>query len=121
MVPQLSILVVDDDRTVLGTVAEVIETEGHRCFQASSANQALELATRHPIQASILDMHLGENTGLEILIRLQVVHQHLPAILMSGDLTAAIRQKAMNIGFLRVLDKPLDLAHLRHAVHQLVG
>lgn len=120
MVQGLSILVVDDDRSVLGTVAEVVETEGHRCWQATCAEQALEIAANRPIEASILDMHLGETTGLEILLRLRRLHGLLPAVLMSGALTAEIRLEAERLGVCRVLDKPLDLAHLRSAVHQLV-
>ena len=116
----LSILVVDDDRGVLGTVVEVIETAGHSCFRASTPTEALEIAALHELQATVLDMHLGGSvTGLEILGRLRGIHRRLAAILMSGDLTAEIRMEAGKVGVKSVLGKPIDLAALRDAVDRL--
>ncbi|HGY90783.1 MAG TPA: response regulator [Planctomycetes bacterium] len=117
----ISILVVDDDRPVLLTVQEIVEELGHRCFAADSMSMAFEIAAHHLIQAAIMDMHLGDATGLETLRRLRRLYSPLDCVLMSGDFTQEIRREAEQLGVRGVLEKPLDLENVRTAVRALAS
>ncbi|MCA9319503.1 MAG: response regulator [Planctomycetes bacterium] len=115
----LSILVVDDDQPVLHTVADVVEALGHACFRAYSVEEALNIAAQHLIQATILDLNIGEDDGLSTLRQLLRLNASLRAVLMSGALTDEVRAEAGRLGVRRVLDKPLNLEDLRGAVYRL--
>lgn len=114
-----NILVVDDDVRVLDSLRDFLEHDGFVCFSARCPSEALEIATAQRIEASILDQFLGPRTGLETLIELRRIHAELAAILMSGNLTPAIVAQANQLGRVTVLDKPLELAHLRVAISRL--
>ena len=110
---------VDDDVHLLETVSSVLEREGLTCYRATCPTEALEIASRQEIETAILDMFLGQRTGLETLLELRRFQASVAAILMSGNLTAEIREEASRMGVQEVLDKPLVLADLRKAVSRL--
>ncbi len=114
-----NILVVDDDVRVLGSLSELLERDGFNCFPARCPSEALEIAASHELEASILDHFLGARTGLQTLIELRRIHAELAAILMSGNLTPDIVNEARRLGRVTVLDKPIEIAHLRVAISRL--
>ena len=114
-----NILLVDDDVRLLATMDDALERDGLICYRASCPREAVELALRHQIDATILDMFLGSRTGLQTLVELREIHQSLAAILMSGHLTTEIRMEAQELGVSCLLDKPIALGDLRRAVSSL--
>ncbi len=114
-----NILLVDDDIRLLATMNDALEREGLNCYRASCPREAVELAQRHRIDATILDMFLGSRTGLQTLMELREIHHALAAILMSGHLTEEIRLEAKIMGVTCLLDKPIELGNLRRAVSNL--
>jgi DNA-binding response OmpR family regulator len=67
----------------------------------------------------LLDFHLPETTGPELLQQLGAVRP-LPSILMSGLANPAEVAAAQRAGFFTFLRKPLDLNRLRQSLEMLI-
>ena len=78
------VLIVDDDPE-FGLVAKsLIEVEGFSGRLALAAPEALELASNESFDVVLLDLMLGETSGLDLLRTLKSHHPQLPIILVTA-------------------------------------
>ncbi|MBN1342826.1 MAG: response regulator [Phycisphaerae bacterium] len=81
-----TVLIVDDEDTVLDVSRRVLERAGVRVLTAASGREAIETFTAHAgeINAVLLDMSLEDLTGQEVCLRLRRVRRDVKVLLMSG-------------------------------------
>ena len=117
-----TLLLVDDNGSVLTTLAFVFEGRGYRTWTASSGEKALELAERETIDAALVDLHMPGMDGVTACQRLGemgVRQGHpLPTWLMSGALTMAAENHAKESGVIGVFKKPFDTDVFLQAVEK---
>ncbi|HEX5725735.1 MAG TPA: sigma-54 dependent transcriptional regulator [Longimicrobiaceae bacterium] len=102
-----SILIVDDEPNIRRMLGSLLRAEGFRTREAGSARGALaEVAAEEP-DAVLLDLYLGEESGLEALPRLQEAAPELPVVMMSGRATLSDAVKATQLGAFHFIEKPL--------------
>ena len=115
------ILVVDDDELVRQSAGGLLESWGCKPIVAASGREAVELLGGQAPDLVITDFHLGE--GERAADVLAQVHRScgrdVPAILISGDVTAPTRDRARELG-LPVLDKPVRPMALRALASRLL-
>jgi CheY-like chemotaxis protein len=81
----LVVIVVDDDSLVLTNMAAMLEDLGHRVFEASSAQHALDILHREsPIDLVITDHAMPQVTGLELIQQVRAEWPTMPVILATG-------------------------------------
>lgn len=110
----LRVLLVEDDAGVRAATYLLLKTAGYEVVPAASCAEALEcLKTQQPIHILITDFHLGpECTGADIIYSLrQELGLTLPAILMSGDTSTALRRLAHDAQ-LNIVSKPIQADQL---------
>jgi CheY-like chemotaxis protein len=80
-------LVVDDDRTVRGLLAEVLAVEGYAVLQAASGPEGLQLAREHHPQVVLLDLQLPPTSGMAVLdeLRRSEATRYIPVVVVSGE------------------------------------
>lgn len=103
------ILVVDDDRLVLTTLAEGLRSAGYEVTRAGSGEEALELLERHDTREAdlaLLDVRMPGISGLELARRLQA-RRTLPFLFLSAFDDRAMVREAVEHGALGYLVKPL--------------
>ncbi len=66
----MNILVIDDDASLRRTLRVSLEVLGHEAVEAPDAAGALELLARRPFEIALLDLHLAQEHGLDLLPRL---------------------------------------------------
>ncbi|HZB93677.1 MAG TPA: NahK/ErcS family hybrid sensor histidine kinase/response regulator [Stellaceae bacterium] len=119
-----SILCIDDEPGVLDGMRMLLEGWGCRVHLAAGLAEALRLdaAELARLDAVIVDYHLNaEADGLRSLAELrQRCGVLLPAILITADRSASVREAAHRQG-LRVLNKPVKPAALRALVTRLIA
>ncbi|MCC6672205.1 MAG: response regulator [Planctomycetes bacterium] len=115
-----SILLVEDDQTLRASLVEILASRGLHVFAAGRGSEAVELARSLPLDFSILDMHLPEMTGLEVLRRIAREVRPLPSIMMSGNATSEEAQAALSAGAFTFLRKPLELNQFMASVESLI-
>ena len=74
----------------------------------------LELAREHLPALVLLDLHLPDISGDEVLQRLRddPVTAKIPVVIVSADATPGQIQRLLNAGALAYLTKPIDVAEL---------
>ena len=112
-----TILLVDDDPSVLSCTRRCLERSGYRVRIASDPSQVL--ATEKGLDGvdlMLLDYRMPGMTGLELLDGLRRTGNGVKCILLSAFLNDEVRRQARELGVDRVLDKPPSLGDLREAL-----
>jgi CheY-like chemotaxis protein len=116
-VKRCSVLVVDDDPSILTTVAEILDLEGFPVATAANGAEALEVVERQAPTIVLLDMRMPVLDGWGFVQALQERGRVLPVLVMTA--AQDTRRWAEEIGAAGYLAKPFDLNDLLNAVENL--
>ena len=105
--PHLSILIVDDDRQVLLSTAEWLQTYGHRLATAGNVREATEKAGRQVFDLALVDLRLGAESGMDVLHFLRKKSPETSVVMISGHGTIDTAMDAVRQGAYDFLTKPL--------------
>ena len=106
------VLHVDDDRINSLLFMEACRfAPGVEVETAASGAEALELALRCRPDLLVIDLHLPDTTGYDLLgsLRRQLGRPELPAFLCTADDAAQVEQPAREAGFAGCWTKPVEL------------
>jgi DNA-binding response OmpR family regulator len=115
-------MVVDNDRTVLELLQIRLEVAGFRAFIVRDGRQALDLVQQIRPAAMIVDAHLGESDGCEIVsaIRARCPEMHFPIVMTGRGLTADDVRRALSCGAQNCLAKPFSGADAVERIGRLL-
>src|SRR5205809_8032022 len=113
-----SVLLIDDDADVLRAVGDYFDRIGYEVGRAETAQAGLEAFDRLRPDVVILDLHLPDVGGLEVLERLRSRGGSVIRLTGQGDIGTAVR--AMHLGAEHFLTKPVDLNRLGAAAARVV-
>ena len=118
---QPCVLIIDDEPNVRLTYRVTLETEGFEVQEASDASAALRELADKDFDLAILDMRMPEMDGLELLESMRERNIQTPVVIITayGDVPHAVR--AMKLGAIDFLQKPLTPEALRSAVGEILG
>lgn len=110
------LLLVDDDRLILATLANGLRDAGYEVTTAESVDDAEALLTSslRP-DLAIIDVRMPGRDGLELAERLRSL-DHIPFLMLSAYSDALTVERASGFGALGYLVKPLDVVQIRPAV-----
>jgi DNA-binding NtrC family response regulator len=108
-----TVLVVDDERSLRLLCRVNLELEGHRVLEAATLAEARALVEQETLDVILLDVHLGNDDGLELLDELEALDIPSRVVLLSGTSEIGAEVRARVDG---VIGKPFDLARLTAAV-----
>ena len=114
------ICVVDDDDAVRDSLELFLSMKGLEVLTYSSGQQLLDKEGRVFPQLLILDIHMPEMDGFELLSHLRQRGMDAPVIFMSGLGDRAIELRAENSGVAAFFNKPIDPHGLYQKVVQLI-
>ena len=116
--PCARVIAVDDSEDTVMVVRALLAADGHHCRIATCGRDAVSLCQREPFDCMLLDMNLGDTTGLAVAERLA----HMPGarpphiILMSGrpreEFLSALRNGLIDA----YMPKPAEMESLLAAV-----
>lgn len=112
------VLVVDAEPLVGEMIHRALATHGFEPIVASSPEEAIEIARRHPIALLVTDLMMPGMTGIELASQLRSLHGRVPVILMSGTPDAAALAIDPPSTFIA---KPFALAALASAAASLIA
>src|SRR5207249_2379950 len=116
-----TLLVVDDEPSILLAFRRAFRDTPVEVVTASSADEGLTLARDRQPDAVVMDIHLPGMTGLEALSRFRELDPHSPIILISGKGTTDTAIEAMKRGAYDYLLKPLELPQLRQVLDRALA
>lgn len=110
------VLVVDDEPHVRLNYRVALETEGYDVVEANSGKAALEQLVDRRFGLAILDMRMPEMDGLELLTRMRENKIGVPVVIVTAYSDVPHAVKAMKLGAIDFLQKPLRPEELRTLV-----
>lgn len=109
------ILLVDDDRLVLATLANGLEQAGYAVQAAGSAEEALRVLAVELPDLAVLDMRMPGRSGLDLARQLRETGE-VPFIFLTAYSEPDIVQRAAECGALGYVVKPVDMPQLVPAI-----
>ncbi|MBI5025949.1 MAG: sigma-54-dependent Fis family transcriptional regulator [Nitrospirae bacterium] len=104
-----TVLVVDDEESILETLSGILEDEGYEVITASSGEEAITKVTEYAPELIILDVWMPGIDGIETLKTVKGLNNDSMVIMISGHGSIDIAVKATKLGAYDFLEKPLSL------------
>jgi PAS domain S-box-containing protein len=117
------ILYIEDNLSNLTLVEEMLgEQPGIELLTAMRGGLGLDLARRHCPDLILLDLHLPDLRGHEVLARLRQdeITRDIPVVVISADATARQIQRLMAAGARSYLTKPLDIGEFFRVIDEVM-
>ncbi len=111
-----SLLVIDDDASVLQIFRRVFQDTDTIVHTAQSGSEGLELVKRHRPDTVILDIVLPDESGLEMFEKVHRLDPKVPVIFITAGGASDTAIEAMKLGAFDYLLKPLDFPKVRELV-----
>lgn len=117
----LEILIVEDSPDTLILLSKLFEREGAQVTTASSAAEALHRAALKRPNIIVSDIGMPETDGYELLEQLRILPGlgEVPAIAISGYASKEDRERALAVGYLALVAKPIDVDLLFGLIQEL--
>lgn len=112
------ILVVDDEEALAELIATALGEAGYEVSVAKSVAEAGALLSRREFDVALLDMHLPDGTGADVLRRLIDDGALTETIVLTGSRDIASAIQVMKLGASDYLVKPTPISELEIAVTQ---
>jgi len=115
---QITIWVVDDDRSIRWVLETALKREGHLVTSFSSAEGILDLLLKDMPDVLLTDIRMPGIDGIELLAKLQALYPSLPVIVMTAhsDMESAV--SAYDGGAFEYLPKPFDVDEMVNQVER---
>ncbi len=113
------IVVIDDEPLILRATQRLLQGLGYRVRTYMDGRIAVELMRRERPDVVLVDLHMSEMDGIQVLRRLLALDRPPPVIVMSGDGKTLVRQRldevrlAERVGY---LGKPFTVKELEEAL-----
>ena len=103
-----SLLVVDDDRLFCDRLALALSTRGFTARTATSVAEALEAIKTAPPAFAVIDLKLGDGSGLDVIRALTAKRADARGVILTGYGAVATAVTAFKIGAFDYLAKPAN-------------
>ena len=119
------ILIVDDDRSVIASLALLLKQAGFATTAAATPEEALDVLRRQPCQLIIQDMNFSRRTsgeeGLALLRQIREVTPSLPVILITAWGSIGLAVEGMKAGASDFVTKPWTNQQMLRTVQTALG
>ena len=118
MPEQNVVLVVDDDAMMLKSVARLLRQLGYASVLFPSAEAFANHSDFNGVICVLLDIDLGDVSGIEVRRRLKETNNSVPVIYITGNDSPTVRRAAHQSGCLAYLTKPFSAKSLMEPLHR---
>ena len=118
MPEQNVVLVVDDDAMMLKSVARLLRQLGYASVLFPSAEAFANHSDFDGVICVLLDINLGNVSGIEVRRRLKETNNSVPVIYITGNDSPTVRRAAHQSGCLAYLTKPFSAKSLKESLHR---
>lgn len=115
-----TILLIDDEPTIMTIVSEMLKTLGYDVYYASGEQEAVSIYNekKECIDLVILDMILRGTSGVHVFKKLREIDPEVKVILSSGYSLKGEVQKVMKMGCLGFIQKPYNFTEMSEIIHK---
>jgi CheY-like chemotaxis protein len=119
------ILVVDDDQLILYALARALKDDEYEVETAASATEAIEKLSYSPYDLCLLDVHLTDMNGLELMKRIKASCPDTKVVIMTASCLDSTElsennNAAIANGACHFIPKPFNLSEVTDVVQQIL-
>jgi DNA-binding NtrC family response regulator len=112
------VMVLDDEKNIRSAIEIALGQEGMHVIAAHDVAAALRLLHERIVDVMIIDIRLGEISGLDFFRRVQADGIGAPAIFISGHATLTEAAQAVKMGGFDFLEKPFSAEKIAVSVRR---
>ena len=109
---QYKLLIVDDEQRFVNMLVRRLNLRGCSCDACYRGRDALKILKRKKFHLILLDLHLPDIYGTEVLARIRKKDDRTPVIVVTGHGTEKDRQECMQQGANAFMRKPVAIDEL---------
>jgi len=109
----LSLLIVDDDRTLREGCASVLQMDGFNVTTLGRGDEAIDLVKRRRFDIVLVDLYMTPVSGMEILKATLESSKDTIVVVMTGNPSVTTSIEALRAGAWDYLPKPFSATHLQ--------
>jgi NtrC-family two-component system response regulator AlgB len=113
------ILIVDDEPNIRRTLRAALEAMGHTASEAASTSEATRAVARQPYDAAMIDLRLGQESGLDLLEPLLAQSPRIAVIVITAYASVDTAVEAMRRGAFDYLPKPFTPSLVRAVLERV--
>jgi PAS domain S-box-containing protein len=117
-----SVIVLDDNDNLRKMLEDILRVKGFHPIPLRLGMEAVERVRQEEIDVALIDLHLEDLTGLEVLRRIRQESPSTECILLTGHASQDSAIEAINLGAYSYYQKPFDthqlLLSIQHAVEK---
>ncbi len=113
-----TLLLVDDDKPFLTRLARAMESRGFAVRMAETVAEGIEQVKREPPGYAVVDLRLGDGSGLDVIGALHRARPDARAVVLTGYGNIATAVTAVKLGAIDYLSKPADADEIYSALKQ---
>ncbi|GEM_PF-2670229 len=117
------ILYIEDNPDNLELVQRIFSSRTDiKLISAPSAEIGIDLAKAHKPDLILLDIHLPGMDGFDAFKRIKSLDEtlNIPVIAVSADAMEADKKKALDMGFISYITKPLEIVHFMNEIDKVL-
>jgi DNA-binding response OmpR family regulator len=107
MTAKKTILVVDDDKSILRTFSRILQKSGYEIETAETGKEAIEKADKRQYDLALVDIRLPDMDGTDLLAKVKNQLQNTVKIMITGFPSLETGVKALDEGADAYLVKPV--------------
>jgi len=117
-VEKKSILIVDDDRTILKSLREILESEGYSVETVQTSQEAIEKTKTQFYNLALLDIKLPDMEGTKLLKAIHETSPKMVKIMVTGYPALQNAVESLNMGADAYLMKPVHPQEMLKVVEE---
>ena len=117
--PRPFLLLVDDDPQIRMLLREIGNRAGFEVAEATNGREAIDALQRRHVDLMLLDLHMPEASGFEVLRASRSTRTSTQIVLMTGQSSIDNAVEAIKLGAGEFLPKPLDLPRVRRLMAEV--
>jgi FixJ family two-component response regulator len=118
---QQTIVIVDDDRDVGDALKRGLTAQGYNTELYGTSAECLNAVVSREAACFVIDVHLDNESGIDLSAQLSSMGIKSPVIHMSGSAVETVRREALASGCFAFLDKPFAIQDLVRIIHKATG
>ena len=115
------LLVVDDDPTILGVLAEFLSSLGHNVIAAGSGREAIEAMRAHAIELALVDWQMAGITGRDVVDFAKREFPEIKILVSTGHDSEKVSDSLAGRYAEAVMRKPFSLNELASVVTKITS
>ncbi|MFT3694332.1 MAG: response regulator [Kofleriaceae bacterium] len=119
--PSLDILVAEDNEMNAQVIEQMLRRNGHRVQIASNGREALEHIDRRTYDVALIDLHMPELDGIEVVRALRQAGNSLPVIALTARTRKQDREQCLEVGMNDFLTKPIKPTEMWTAIARVIN